>query len=444
MTTPPTDSAQPLHLLPPDYPIAYGLPDATTVLSEFNRVLAFVRSALHFEFWDEQGHLTPYKYHGQNLTLKSGALRPDSYEAGVLYAALLELTHSHPELTFSTELRTWIQEHLRAIEWWALKFTEHPSTVKLGKGLTHPRNLDDCGTMTWAIVRGRHHHLALPDGTDTLIERALHFIAHEEHRLSDGTLCRMRPYCHTLWLDDLTQALPLLCEYHQYPWKTVEGQYLTEALTQFEAYFTRMYDEKLGLMRHGYVVDAPSHPTFAWGRANGWVLLSLSELIAALPPDTPEHTRALGYLEQLAASLVRVQGYNGFWHQLLDQPNTYEESSCTAIFSAVLMKACAQGWLDARSYLPAALAGFNALRSKITAQGMIEGTCVGTGLGFDPVFYAYRPQSPYAWHAYGPYVLAVSAYLSVLKSHHLYLNDCAVHCYQHPQHPQTAAFEEER
>ena len=122
----------------------------------------------------------------------------------------------------------------------------------------------------------------------------------------------------------------------------------------------------------------------------------------------------------------------------------WSSTAQVAIFSAVLMKACAQGWLDARSYLPAALAGFNALRSKITAQGMIEGTCVGTGLGFDPVFYAYRPQSPYAGHAYGPYVLAVSAYLSVLKSHHLYLNDCAVHCYQHPQHPQTAAFEEER
>ena len=49
---------------------------------------------------------------------------------------------------------------------------------------------------------------------------------------------------------------------------------------------------------------------------------------------------------------------------------------------------------------------WNAVATKVNAQGQVEGTCVGTGMGFDPAFYYYRPTSVLAAHGYGPVLLA--------------------------------------
>jgi hypothetical protein len=40
-----------------------------------------------------------------------------------------------------------------------------------------------------------------------------------------------------------------------------------------------------------------------------------------------------------------------------------------------------------------------------SAGGQVEGTCVGTGMAFDPAFYYYRPVNVYAAHGYGPGVI---------------------------------------
>jgi rhamnogalacturonyl hydrolase YesR len=99
---------------------------------------------------------------------------------------------------------------------------------------------------------------------------------------------------------------------------------------------------------------------------------------------------------------VPCQDGSGFWHQLLDRSDSYPETSATAIFTYCLAHGINQGWIDPVAYGPAAVLGWNALSTKINAQGQVEGTCVGTGLGFDPAFYYHRPTSPLAAHGYGP------------------------------------------
>ena len=55
---------------------------------------------------------------------------------------------------------------------------------------------------------------------------------------------------------------------------------------------------------------------------------------------------------------------------------------------------------------PAASLGWNAVATKVNATGQVEGTCVGTGMGWDPMFYMYRPTHVLAAHGYGPVFLA--------------------------------------
>ena len=82
--------------------------------------------------------------------------------------------------------------------------------------------------------------------------------------------------------------------------------------------------------------------------------------------------------------------------------------------------------MDAKAYGPMVLLAWNAVNTKVTEQGQIEGTCVGTGMGFDPAFYYYRPISNFAAHGYGPVLLAGAEIYRLLKQHPFEINDSAV------------------
>lgn len=58
---------------------------------------------------------------------------------------------------------------------------------------------------------------------------------------------------------------------------------------------------------------------------------------------------------------------------------------------------------------------WNALAAKVNAQGQVEGTCIGTGMGFDPIFYYYRPTSVFAAHGYGSVLHAGAEMINMLK-----------------------------
>ena len=65
----------------------------------------------------------------------------------------------------------------------------------------------------------------------------------------------------------------------------------------------------------------------------------------------------------------------------------------------------------------------------IDGEGKVNGTCVGTGMAFDPAFYYYRPVNPYAAHGYGPVVFAGAELIKLIENSHIRLNDSAVMYY---------------
>jgi hypothetical protein len=62
----------------------------------------------------------------------------------------------------------------------------------------------------------------------------------------------------------------------------------------------------------------------------------------------------------------------------------------------------------------------------VNQKGQVEGTCVGTGMGFDPAFYYYRPVNLFAAHGYGPVLLAGSEVLLLLKNNEFEINDSSL------------------
>lgn len=173
----------------------------------------------------------------------------------------------------------------------------------------------------------------------------------------------------------------------------------------------------------------------AWGRANGWAILTMCQLLDYLPENHLWRDKILSMLRSHIKGLASLQGKNGFWHQLLDRNDSYEETSATAIFVYCIAHAINEGWVDATVYSPVAHLGWEALSTKIDEHGQLKDVCVGTGMGFDPAFYYYRPVSVKAAHGYGPVILAGVEMVRLLETYYPRMNDSGMHYY--PADPET-------
>jgi unsaturated rhamnogalacturonyl hydrolase len=92
-----------------------------------------------------------------------------------------------------------------------------------------------------------------------------------------------------------------------------------------------------------------------------------------------------------------------------------------------ITRAINRGWISPVTYGPVAELGWNAISTKVNAQGQVEGTCVGTGMAFDYAFYYNRPTSPLAAHGYGPVLLAGAELINLVKTQTFQSNDGAIH-----------------
>jgi len=207
---------------------------------------------------------------------------------------------------------------------------------------------------------------------------------------------------------------------------TGERKYYDEACKQVLAFAKRMFNHRLGIYMHGWVEGMAEHPEFHWARANGWAFMTEVELLEVLPENHPMRPQILQLLREHAKGLASYQSGSGFWHQLLDREDSYLETSATAIYTFAFARAINRGWIDAKAYAPAALLAWNAVTTKVNAKGQVEGTCVGTGMAFDPAFYYHRPTSMFAAHGYGPTLLAGAEVLSMLKNFKFEINDNSV------------------
>ncbi len=416
-----SDATAPLHALQPDYPTPYGVPTATKIQETLDRVFVYLDKATPSSFIDKSSNLPTSEYAATTAFAK-GDFRPISYEWGVTYSGMLALF----TWTKQEKYRDYVFRRLDAIQEYLPKARAfealQPQSPHVLKGLISPKALDDIGAMAMAVIKAK----GAGYGKDVsfITQRASDFILKEEHRLPDRTLVRIRPLKNTLWLDDVYMAIPALLQLGK---STGNPAYFDEAVFQFNAYRKRMFNAQLGIFMHGYLVGAEAHPEFHWARANGWALLTTVEMLEFLPANHPGRPEVLAQLKNHLKGLMSYQDGTGFWHQLLDKNDSYLETSATAIYTYAIAKSVNMGWLDPRIYAPAALLGWNAVATKVNMAGQVEGTCVGTGLAWDPAFYYFRPISPFAAHGYGPVLLAGAAVMQMVSEKGFKINDSAVH-----------------
>ena len=142
--------------------------------------------------------------------------------------------------------------------------------------------------------------------------------------------------------------------------------------------------------------------------------MATAELLNVIPQDHPDRAAVLDIFRRAAQGAIAVQGSMGLWHQLLDKPDSYLETSASAMFTFALARGVNRGWLPP-TYAPAAQAGWRALEQRVRADGTIEGICVSTTAAADAAYYYNRPTDLVAPQGYGAMLMAGVEVMTMVK-----------------------------
>ncbi len=420
---PTNDVTTPLHLMQPDYPTPYGVKTIEEVTVILDRVYHYLDAETPYALIDSKSkkEITNYKKVDENTIFSPGAFRLTSYEWGVTYAGMLQTTDATGDKKYADYTNNRLEVFAAIAPYYFNKIKENKNFPSPIKQTLMPEALDDAGAVCAAMIKAKL--AGLDSNLELLIANSMNYISKEQFRFSDGTLARNRPQPNTLWLDDLFMSVPALAQMGKL---TGDVTYFDDAVKQVKQFSGRMFNSEKGLYMHGWVEAMEEHPQFYWARANGWAVMTLVELLEVLPKDHPGYNAVLSQLQAHIKGLVPYQDGTGFWHQLIDKNDTYLETSATAIYTYAIARAINRGYIDKMAYAPVALLAWNAVATKVNEKGQVEGTCVGTGMGFDPAFYYYRPINVFAAHGYGPVMLAGSEIIQLLKNNDFEINDSSL------------------
>jgi unsaturated rhamnogalacturonyl hydrolase len=203
------------------------------------------------------------------------------------------------------------------------------------------------------------------------------------------------------WIDDMYMITAVQVQAYR---ATGDARYLDRAALAMVAYLDKLQQPN-GLFFH-----APDSPYY-WSRGNGWMAAGTAELLRALPKKHPRRARILEGYRRMMASLLRYQGQDGLWRQLIDNEDAWPETSGTGMFTFAMVTGVKNGWLDGKTYGPAARRAWLGLVKYIDENGNVREVCAGTNKGSSVQYYLDRPRNVGDLHGQAPILWSASALL---------------------------------
>jgi unsaturated rhamnogalacturonyl hydrolase len=203
------------------------------------------------------------------------------------------------------------------------------------------------------------------------------------------------------WIDDMYMLTILQLEAYR---ATGDKKYLDRDANEMVSYLEKLQQPN-GLFFH-----APDVP-FYWGRGDGWVAAGMAEMLRTLPENHPQRARILKGYRLMMSALLKYQGKDGMWRELIDHDDAWPESSSSAMFSFAMITGVKNGWLDAAEYGPAARKAWISVVGYIDQNNDITSVCEGTGKKNDLEYYYMRKRRTGDFHGQAPVLWAASALL---------------------------------
>nr|WP_237421234.1 glycoside hydrolase family 88 protein [Flavobacterium sp. Sd200] len=246
----------------------------------------------------------------------------------------------------------------------------------------------------------------------------------EQPRTASGGFWHKKIYPNQMWLDGLYMGEPF---YAQYTVRYENGKNLDDVAKQFKLIQANATDKVTGLLYHGWDESKQMpwadkttgcSPNF-WSRSIGWYMMALVDVLDYFPKDHPKQKELVGYLNNVANSLIKFQDKTGLWYQVTDKGGSegnYLESSGSSMFAYAMAKGANRGYLPEKFKAIAnkAFDGLTTELMKVAPDGEITITqaCAVAGLGGKPYrdgsysYYVNERKKDNDPKATGPFILA--------------------------------------
>ena len=181
-----------------------------------------------------------------------------------------------------------------------------------------------------------------------------------------------------LWDDTLIMTVLFLANYGRI---TGNHEYIEEAKYQFLIHIKYLTDKKTGLWFHGWTFHGNHNFSEAlWGRGNCWVTIAILEFLNMVPYDESFKRYLVETLQLQVSALKEYQDPSGMWHTLIDDPDSYVESSATCGFCYGILRAVHLGYIDIE-YKENAYKALEPILNNITEDGIVNQVSYGTAMG---------------------------------------------------------------
>lgn len=222
-------------------------------------------------------------------------------------------------------------------------------------------NLDN--VRTGHFVAAMHENF--PEEKNLIAIRTLQQQLDKQPRTKEGVYWHKAMYAYQVWLDGIFMGLPFRVKTaHMLPAKKQKAVY-DDAVDQLKKTYERTLDASTGLNRHAWDEnrdmfwsnDTTGLSQHCWGRAQGWYVMALVEILDALPEDYVRRGEVADLLTRTLDGVVKWQDKDsGVWWQVMDQPGregNYLESTCSAMMAYSMLKSVRKGYVDGRFMEPA-------------------------------------------------------------------------------------------
>lgn len=205
-------------------------------------------------------------------------------------------------------------------------------------------------------------------------------------RFEDGTF--RRNFRKTMWADDFYMSGPFLAKLYS---QMGDEESLADILCQMKGFVKRLYMPEKNIFSHIYFWETDEKNQVPWGRGNGWIAFSLSELLMCIPETNPAHEQIKQFFYDFCEGVAALQDECGLWHQVLDRPESYLETSCTAMFTLAFYRGLRYKWLPSTFQMYADRGLQAILQHCVDEEGIVYGVCMGSSCSMDVQYYFDLP-----------------------------------------------------
>ena len=218
----------------------------------------------------------------------------------------------------------------------------------------------------------------------------------EQPRTEEGGFWHKQVYPHQMWLDGLFTGTTFYARYAA--WKP-EPEAWSDIANQFLVVDKHTLKPN-GLNHHGWdeskqmgwsdSITGCSPET--WGRAEGWYVMALCDVLELMPTDQPERPALEAILRRVIDALLAVQDpATHLWYQVPDregEEGNYLESTCSAMYCFALAKGVRLGVLpeDYKEKAAQVMDGLKTYKLRLNEDGTLSliDCCAVAGLGGNP------------------------------------------------------------